>query len=383
MKILFPFVGDSVGGSHWSVINLFIELQTKKYIDPRIVLHIADGPLSKHLDSMDIPYDIIPLNNLAGQEPSIMHISFFMLYHVNLIIKYINNNNIDIVHGNDLRINLTWSLSTKLSLAKYVWHQRTHLSSSIKWHAIRYLSDFVVSISSCVHNSLPNNLAQDLIVCINNPFNTRKIHDKRKSRKAINKKYPFLKNVFLIGYVGRLVSWKRIENILYALQQVIQHTQNTCKIYLMIVGEGNIHYTNKINSLISTLKLDDYVVMTGFSRNPSLVLSALDLLIAPSHNEPFGRVVVESMIQKTLVLASKSGGHLETVEHNKTGILYKEPSVNLLSKYIYRIVLKDINTTSIVNSAYYKAIFRYSSSRHASQIISIYESLMCKHRAKG
>ena len=50
MNILFPFVGDSVGGSHWSAINLFTELQTRIYINPTIVLHIADGPLSKHLD---------------------------------------------------------------------------------------------------------------------------------------------------------------------------------------------------------------------------------------------------------------------------------------------------------------------------------------------
>ena len=39
MNILFPFVGDSVGGSHWSVINLFIELKTNKLINPKIVLH--------------------------------------------------------------------------------------------------------------------------------------------------------------------------------------------------------------------------------------------------------------------------------------------------------------------------------------------------------
>ena len=67
MNILFPFVGDSVGGSHWSAINLFTELQTRININPTIVLHIADGPLSKHLDSLGIPYDVVPLSNLAGQ----------------------------------------------------------------------------------------------------------------------------------------------------------------------------------------------------------------------------------------------------------------------------------------------------------------------------
>jgi len=92
MNILFPFVGDSVGGSHWSVINLFIELKTNKLINPKIVLHIADSPLSKHLDKMGINYDILPLNNLAGQIPSLINISFYMLFNLPLVIKYIKNN---------------------------------------------------------------------------------------------------------------------------------------------------------------------------------------------------------------------------------------------------------------------------------------------------
>ena len=376
MNILFPFVGDSVGGSHWSAINLFTELQTRIYINPTIVLHIADGPLSKHLDSLGIPYDVVPLSNLAGQKPNLIYISFFMLAHVGLIAKYIKSNSIDIVHGNDLRINLTWSLPVKLSPAKYVWHQRTLLSNSMKWRTVHYLSDFVVSISSYVHNSLPDNLTQESSACVKNPFDTKIIYDKRKSRKAINVKYPFLKNAFLLGYVGRLVPWKHVENILFALQEIVHRTRNTYKIHLMIVGRGDVHYTRKINNLIRSLKLDDHVMMTGFVNDPSLTLSALDLLIASSHNEPFGRVIIESMIQKTPVLAYRSGGHIETIEHNKTGLLYDESTSNSLSKYMFRIISKDINIESIADTAYSKAILEYSSVTHTDKIISIYKRLL-------
>ena len=190
MNILFPFVGDSVGGSHWSVINLFIELKTNKLINPKIVLHIADSPLSKHLDKMGINYDILPLNNLAGQIPSLINISFYMLFNLPLVIKYIKNNNINIVHGNDLRVNLTWSLPVRFSSAKYVWHQRSCLSNSIKWHAIRYISDYVVSISNYVNSTLPANLNKELVECIKNPFDTKTIYDKKESREILNENYP-------------------------------------------------------------------------------------------------------------------------------------------------------------------------------------------------
>jgi len=376
MNILFPFVGDSVGGSHWSVINLFIELKTNKLINPKIVLHIADGPLSKHLDKMGINYDILPLNNLAGQIPSLINISFYMLFNLPLVIKYIKNNDINIVHGNDLRVNLTWSLPVRFSSAKYVWHQRSCLSNSIKWHAIRYISDYVVSISNYVNSTLPANLNKELVECIKNPFDTKTIYDKKESREILNEKYPYLKNVFVLGYVGRLVSWKHVEDILYALQKVVHRINDIGKVHLVIVGEGDINYTDKINHLISSLGLSDHVTMTGFVNNPSLILSAVDLFIASSHNEPFGRVIIESMIQRTPVLASRSGGHIETIDHNKTGLLYDEFSSYELSQYIFRIVSKDINTAYIVDDAYHKAVLDYSIAEHANKMISIYNGLV-------
>ncbi len=48
MKVIFPLVGDSVGGSHWSVIELYKEL-IKAGVDVLIVVHQADGQLRRFL----------------------------------------------------------------------------------------------------------------------------------------------------------------------------------------------------------------------------------------------------------------------------------------------------------------------------------------------
>jgi glycosyltransferase involved in cell wall biosynthesis len=82
------------------------------------------------------------------------------------------------------------------------------------------------------------------------------------------------------------------------------------------------------------------------------------------------------MIQKTPVLAYRSGGHIETIEHNKTGLLYDESTSNSLSKYMFRIITKDINTESIADTAYRKVILEYSSVTHTDKIISIYKRLV-------
>jgi len=110
--------------------------------------------------------------------------------------------------------------------------------------------------------------------------------------------------------------------------------------------------------------------------NPSLVLSSLDLLIASSTNEPFGRVLVESMLQKTLVLASNLGGHLEIVQNNKTGLLYDASSVQSLCDQIINVMSKQYSCNNITELAYDNATVHYNSSNHADSVIYIYQKLL-------
>jgi len=156
LKILFPFVGDSVGGSHHSIIELHREL-SKNNISSSIVVH-QKGPLSLFLDDIGIVYEYLPVQRFAGEKPNIISILCGVCINFNKIYKYIKQNKISIVHGNDLRINFTWSLPTKLSSASYVWHQRTTMSSSALWKFSNILADHFVTTSNYVHRSLPKNI---------------------------------------------------------------------------------------------------------------------------------------------------------------------------------------------------------------------------------
>jgi glycosyltransferase involved in cell wall biosynthesis len=375
MKVLFPFVGDSVGGSHWSAINLYKELNKRPGITPVVVLHTLGGPLSQFLDNYNVPYKLLPLELLAGRTPSLPSIAFSIIRSSYSIFRFIKNNDIDIVHGNDLRINLTWSFPTLLTHSKYVWHQRQKVSESIKWRTIKYLSNYVISISNFVHNSLPVNINSSSKICINNPFDVSNLNEKKSSRDRINSTYNISSSDILIGYVGRLVSWKHVEDILYALSSIIS---SDCfnKIHFLIAGTGDKEYIKKLETIIDSEKLGNYITMTGFVDNPSLILSSLDLFVASSHNEPFGRVLIESMLQKTSVLASNSGGHIEIVSHGVNGFLYTESSVKSMSKMILKIISDKSNNEKIINTAYNFSIVNYSVVTHADTVISIYKSLV-------
>ncbi len=376
MKILFPFPGDSIGGNHWSVINLYRELINKPEIDAVIVLHIPDGPLSKLFDRINIPYKVLPIKKLAGENAKISSIIISILSNFFLFFRFIQDNKIDIVHGNDLRINLTWSLPVRISKAKYIWHQRQLLSDSIKWHMIDLLSDYVISISEYVYKTFPANIGNSKKSIINNPFDIYTLYDKKDSRNIISNRYKINNSFFMIGYIGRLAPCKNIEIILHALKKIILTKSCEFKFHLLIVGEGDNEYKRRLIDITDSNGLKDYVTFTGFVDNPSLVLSSLDLLIASSTNEPFGRVLVESMLQKTLVLASNLGGHLEIVHNNKTGLLYDASSVQSLCDQIINVMSKQYSCNNITELAYDNATVHYNSSNHADSVIYIYQKLL-------
>ena len=373
IKVLFPFVGDSVGGSHWSIIGLYEILHKRSDIDPVFVLHTM-GPLSVFLDTHSIPYQLLPIKSLAGEKPNISSIFFLILRNFYSIYHFTKANNIDIVHGNDLRINLTWSFPIVFTSSKYVWHQRQVLSKSIKWHLIKYLSNHLITISDYVHRSIPINIKTEFNSCINNPFNVSNLYDKQQSRDRINAAYNISDSDILIGYVGRLVAWKHVEDILCALSSIVS-LNLVDKIHLLIVGTGDSEYVEKIISIIDSENLTEYVTMTGFVDNPYPILSSLDLLIASSHNEPFGRVLIESMLQKTPVLSSNSGAHTEIISHEVNGFLYNESSSESMYKSIVNIILGKVDKKKIVEAAYLHSIHHYSAVVHAKQVVDVYSNL--------
>ena len=157
MKILFPFVGDSIGGSHISTLTLYSSLVDSN-ISALIVLHEDNGPLSQYLRNKKISFSVLKSSRLAGETPGKLSIFIGILTNFIRFCRFIKAHEIDIVHGNDLRVNLSWSLPAKAVARGFVWHQRTLLSTSKFWLLIRYLCDYFVAISDVVMQSAPRNL---------------------------------------------------------------------------------------------------------------------------------------------------------------------------------------------------------------------------------
>lgn len=143
------------------------------------------------------------------------------------------------------------------------------------------------------------------------------ISKKDQWRKEIRKKYSISENSFVIGYVGRLLKDKGINELLEAYKDIHKLHPET---YLMIVGN------NTMSEGVSQEKLkwahsEKSIIFTGPSREVEKYYAAMDCFTLPSYHEGFGMVTIEAEAMGVPIVDTDIPGSREAMQNGKTGIL--------------------------------------------------------------
>ena len=367
--ICFPFVGDKLGGSHISTLLISKNIQ-KKFFLPIIAVH-SNGILTDYLENKKIKYSQLKNKTFLG-EKKILQTNFFNFFKtLNETISFLKKNKVDIVHTNDLRIHLMWSLSSKIFGCKCIWHQRSLFPDWLLYKSISRLSNKILSISKYVHSSLPkfNKKKSDIIY---NPFvfNKKKII-KRIVKKKLLKQLKINSKKYIVTFIANLEKRKKPLVFVKASLMIKKKLKNKV-VFLMIGDKRDEEIFSKILEHSENTKNFFYL---GYKRNIDDWLYASDLMIVPATKEPFGRTIVESMALKTPVLASNSGGHREIIKNEKNGFLFESNNIKAISQLTCQILNNKKKNKLITNEAYNSALKNYSVSNHIKRIHQIYKNL--------
>ncbi|WP_407313726.1 glycosyltransferase family 4 protein [Desulfosporosinus sp. SB140] len=117
-------------------------------------------------------------------------------------------------------------------------------------------------------------------------------------------------NEFL--YVGRLLDYKGIEDLILALSLVRQSGR---QVHLNIIGKGPDYYEDHLNKLVQAKKLTSWIKFHGWQPSSELWrwMSQAAGLVVPSRREAYGLVALEGMTIGVPLIASKAGGLAELV----------------------------------------------------------------------
>ncbi|MDI6655647.1 MAG: glycosyltransferase family 4 protein [Candidatus Hydrothermarchaeota archaeon] len=205
-------------------------------------------------------------------------------------------------------------------------------------------ADKIVAVSSFLANELRKyDIENEKIETVLNGVDIEGFNPK-ESGEEVRKKHG-LEDKKVLLYVGRISPQKGIEYLLEALPAVVQEHQD---VKLLVVGGPTYKmksstynaYSANLRRIIQKYNLDDAVRFAGyvnFEKMPQYYAAA-DICVVPSAYEPLGNTVLEALASGKPLIASKTGGIQEVVEHMKNGVLVPPKNPSAIADAILKLL---------------------------------------------
>jgi L-malate glycosyltransferase len=104
------------------------------------------------------------------------------------------------------------------------------------------------------------------------------------------------------------------------------------------------------------------------------VLQAMDVLVHPPHDEPFGRVLCEAMAMRRPVVAVRQNGPASIVEHGVSGLLVRAPKPEPFAQAVLQIVDNPSKAEAMGEAGRQRIIDQFDITRTASQMRAVYQA---------
>jgi len=238
----------------------------------------------------------------------------------------------DVVHANTIRAGIEVGLARVPAVASVV-HVRdclpmgTVTTASVRL-AVRTASA-VVAVSRYAAERVRVAAPGAPIEVINPTIDVSRFDPSRVDRLALRARLgPAAGRGLVMGVVAQLTPWKGQDTAIEALALLRRQGVDA---HLLLIGSAkfvapstrldNRAYVARLRALVAATGAEDRVSWLGERRDVRELVPALDMLLLPSRDEPFGRALLEAMALEVPVLASSEGGATDLVRDGSEGFL--------------------------------------------------------------
>jgi glycosyltransferase involved in cell wall biosynthesis len=292
-----------------------------------------------------------------------------------------------VLHANSVRAGLITGAASIFGAPPAAVHVRDVLPPGRVTLAIRRGIVAGSGVAVATSHYVANRFAAGLprapnIVVVDNPVDLRRFRRSSAATDAARAELGIPPRAPLLGIVGQITHWKGHDTAIAALARVRERHPEA---RLLIVGSikfatpstrfDNRSFLEGLRRQIAERRLDRHVSFLGERADVSRILSALDVLLVPSLEEPFGRTVAEAMAMATPVVATTVGGPRELLEDGVTGLLAPPGDPAAWAASVERMLDRPDETRAMAERAQTVATRRFNPERHAGQMIAVLRSV--------
>jgi glycosyltransferase involved in cell wall biosynthesis len=377
----FSYLG---GGGEVVFCNLAIGMAKRGHNVDVICAKIYDAPLSQP-DRIRV-HRVGPTINVPP--PSISQNFSFIAHSIKKGIQIIKENNIDVLHTNNLAPVIASSFLSKTFKVPLVvtihdvfttsspghwkeWSAQDRRISPITSFIAPVFEKLTVKMPSSVIHTVSDSSKEDLIKFGARgpieviPNGIEAIEDETNLRQRSYQNF--------LVFIGRLVFYKNVDTIISSFADVVKELPHS---QLIIIGEGPMK--EKLQKMVSDLDLISSIRFMGYLAEEEKLyfLRNCSALLLPSYVEGFGLVILEAFAESKPVLVANVRPLTEIVEDNIDGFILPVDNPRAWAQKIISLLRDRSLCEKMGHNGKLKAQNQYNLERALLRVEDLYERII-------
>ena len=183
----------------------------------------------------------------------------------------------------------------------------------------------------------------------------------------------FKKDSFNVGMVGRINEAKGQHLLIKAVDILVKKGVDVNAYFVGHAMEES--YLDMLKHDIKSKNLEKNIHFLGFMKNPHHFYQLCDVVVLASKRETFGLVLIEAMQVGTTVIGSNSGGVVEIIDNEKTGLLFEAQNYESLAKSIEKLINNPALNEKMAKSGQEKSQKMFSNEKQFKKLSAILKEL--------
>jgi glycosyltransferase involved in cell wall biosynthesis len=192
----------------------------------------------------------------------------------------------------------------------------------------------------------------------------------------------------LLGVVAQLSPWKGQDAAIEALRLLREQGVDA---HLLLIGSAkfvarstrfdNKSYVCRLRQLVADAGLEDRVAWLGERDDVPELVRALDVLLLPSHEEPFGRALLEALALEVPALATNVGGPPELIRDGREGYLLAPEEPAAWAQAVRRVVEGPEQGRAMGRAGRLRIAEAFDVKHHVARVLALYERVLADKTA--
>jgi len=352
--------GTIVGGGEHSFLDLVSHLPGTY---PVIAAFPLEGSLAEKTRAMGITTRIVPLppigpTHLVG-----------MIDSLHTLKNICKSKQIRLIYANGSRAAFYGGTVGRLCAIPTVWHCRVSIPDPYLDLVLSRLVHRIIANSQATASRFPSSL-QGKIEVVYNGFDLEWLRDPRISKPAWIEEH-----WIVILMVARTSRWKRHDLMLAAFEKIAFYE---ARAHLVCVGGSDPCdplWWDELQGMTRDSLFSSRIHWVGAVEDIRPWYRTAALMVLPSDNEPFGRVIVEALASGVPVVATQSGGIPEIITPMENGLLIPKNDPDAISAAVLDIITHPALREQLIAEGLKRAD-RFGMASHIRNMASLFQDVM-------